>query len=430
MFARVPPRKAGEAARRPRGIVRGPRAILALLTALNLLNYLDRYVLSAVLPKLQEDLRLSHFLGGSLATVFLIGYFATSPVFGDLADRVGPGGRKRLIALGVAVWSVATVASGVVKGAATLVVARAFVGIGEASYATIAPTLIDDVTAAKQKGRAMAIFSAALPVGSALGYVVGGAVEHAHGWRAAFFVAGGPGILLAFLCLLIAEPFRGAATTAANVLASARTLWRVALYRRAVLGYCAYTFAIGGFAYWVPTYLHLRYGLDPGTASVRFGLVTVVSGFIGTLAGGGLGDLAVRRDERRARAGAGPSLAVARGNLLVCTLAAGLGAPLAAAAIGAPTATAFLLLVFPCEVALFLLSGPVNVVLLRSVPVALRASAMALAIFAIHLLGDLWSPPLLGLAADYVPMALAMSIVPLAFGLAAIVWWRASARLT
>ncbi|MDP9152394.1 MAG: MFS transporter, partial [Myxococcota bacterium] len=106
----MPAEESGHARPLARGMIGGPRAILALLTALNLLNYLDRYVLSAVLPRLQEDLHLSHFFGGSLATVFLIGYFATSPVFGNLADGAGVGGRKRLIAAGVVVWSLATVA--------------------------------------------------------------------------------------------------------------------------------------------------------------------------------------------------------------------------------------------------------------------------------------------------------------------------------
>ncbi|MDP9149972.1 MAG: MFS transporter, partial [Myxococcota bacterium] len=325
-------------------------------------------------------------------------------------------------------------ASGLVRGAASLVVARALVGVGEASYATIAPTLIDDVTEAKGKGRAMAVFSAALPIGSAMGYLVGGAVEHGHGWRAAFFVAGGPGLVLALMCLFIAEPTRRAVVVP-RALGAARTLWRVVLYRRAVLGYCAYTFAIGGFAYWAPTYLHVRYGLEPGVASVRFGLVTVAGGFIGTLIGGWLGDSGGRAARNRPRPAGGNTAtdadaAIARGNLVVCALAAGLGAPLALAAIAAPTATAFFALLFPCEIALFLLSGPVNVVLLRSVPGALRASAMALGIFAIHLLGDLWSPPLLGFVADHAPIALAMSLAPLAFAVAAIVWWRASAGLT
>src|SRR5918911_1220168 len=114
-----------------------PATILALLTGLNLLNYLDRLVLSAVLPKVQETLHLSSFVAGALATVFLIGYFATSPIFGALA----------------------------------------VVGIGEASYATLAPTIIDDMSPPDRKGRWLALFYVAIPIGSALGYLPGGFVE-------------------------------------------------------------------------------------------------------------------------------------------------------------------------------------------------------------------------------------------------------------
>jgi MFS family permease len=417
------------------GYIRSPVAILALLTTLNLLNYLDRYVLAAVLPKMQEELGLSNVMGGWLATVFLVGYFATSPVFGALADRVGTGGRKRLMMIGVSVWSAATLATGLVHGAAALVAARAAVGVGEASYATIAPTLIDDLATPAQRGRWMAVFNAAIPVGSALGFVVGGAVEHAHGWHAAFFVAGTPGILFALLCLLIAEPVRRGAASR-DLFASARALLRIPLYRGAVLGYCAHTFAIGGFAYWAPKYLHARYALEPGRASEYFGLVTVVSGLVGTLVGGWLADRAARR-----RPEADRDTALVRASLSVCALSAGLGAPLAAAAILAGTAPRFFAFVVPCEVAIFLSSGPINLALLRSVPAGLRASAVALGIFFIHLLGDMWSPLLIGFLADGTAgsrdssseasrWVWAMMTAPVVFAAASIVWWRASTRLT
>ena len=412
------------------GIIRNPKIVLALLTGLNLLNYIDRFVMAAVLPKVQEDLQLSNFVGGSLATIFLIGYFATSPIFGSLSDRAGVGGRKRLMMVGVSVWSVATLASGLVHGTMALVAARAAVGVGEASYSTIAPTLIDDIATPEQRARWMATFSAAMPIGSALGYVVGGAVEHSQGWRAAFFVAGGPGLVLALLCLLIAEPVRRHSSPGASgaLLSSARSLLRIRGYRQTVLGCCAYTFAIGGFGYWAPKYLHARYGLEAGRASVTFGLLTVVGGFIGTMAGGWLADRNVRRQAGREGAdhldaNAADAMAT-RANLSVCALGVGLGAPLVAAAIAAGEARTFFMLLIPCEIALFLSAGPVNVATLRSVPAELRATAMALLIFAIHLFGDLWSPPLIGLAADYAPMAWAMMAGPLFFALAALVWGR------
>jgi MFS transporter, Spinster family, sphingosine-1-phosphate transporter len=417
------------------GVIRNPKIVLTLLTALNLFNYLDRFVMAAVLPKVQDDLQLSNFIGGSLATIFLIGYFATSPIFGALGDRARVGGRKRLLMIGVSVWSVATVASGLARGTASLVAARAAVGVGEASYTTIAPTLIDDIAKPEERGRWMATFSVATPLGSALGYVVGGAVEHAHGWRAAFFVAGGPGLALALLCLLIAEPMlrQGAPSPSRSVLlGSVRTLLRRSSYRNTVLGLCAYTFAIGGFAFWAPKYLSVRYGTEPGPASVTFGLVTVAGGLVGTLAGGWLADRWVRG--RASRSAGGPidpqseDALATRANLSVCALGVGLGAPLAAAAVAAPSAHAFFAWLLPCEVALFLGSGPVNVAILRSVPPELRATAMALCIFAIHLFGDLWSPPLIGLVADHAPMAWAMMAGPLFYALAAIAWQRGAAH--
>jgi MFS transporter, Spinster family, sphingosine-1-phosphate transporter len=422
-------------------VIRRPALVLGLLTALNLLNYLDRFVLSAVLPKVQDDLHLSNFVGGSLATVFLIGYFATSPLFGALADRAKVGERQRLIAAGIGVWSIATVATGLVHGTVALFAARAFVGVGEASYATIAPTFIDDLAPPRRRSAWMSYFSAAVPVGAALGYIVGGGVEAAtNSWRAAFFVAGGPGIALALFCLFIAEPPRRAQPARPDVLASLGSLARLPLFVRAVIGFCAYTFAIGGFAYWAPKYLAARYGMEAGHAAKAFGEVTVAAGLVGTLLGGWLGDRMTRARQRRAEDARGGTpdasdvdLAASRGNLDLCAVSAALGAPLAAAAILATTPAGFFAWAFPCEVALFLSGGPINVVLMRSVPPDLRASAMAVCIFAVHLLGDLWSPPLIGFVADRAPMQWAMLGVPIAYAAGAIVWWsgpRTSARLT
>jgi MFS family permease len=465
--------------------IRSPKLILALLTVLYLLNYLDRYVLSAVIADVQGDLSLSNFVAGCLPSVFLIGYFATSPVFGMLGDRgrqrggsagAGPrtvagssdrggiGVRNVLLAAGVAVWSAATVASGLAQNAAAMIASRAIVGVGEASYGTLAPPLIDEIAPPTRKSTWMSFFSAATPVGSALGYLVGGAVRHAHGWRAAFYVAGVPGLIAAGLCLLLhparlqgtspesAPAATSLAATAANapVAGAARALLSIGLYRSSLVGYCAYTFAIGGFSFWAPKYLHERYGIETGLASYRFGLLTVAGGIVGTLLGGALADRAVRRERARRSAVSGPPMlsahdaasetseragddVIARANAKVCAIACAVGTPLALAAICAPTAGAFFALALPCQIALFILSGPINVTLLRSAPLALRASAMAVCIFAIHAFGDLWSNPLIGLIADHAPMQTAMYAVPVAFLMAAIVWWRgalASARLT
>jgi MFS family permease len=399
-------------------VIRKPAAILALLTALNFLNFIDRWVLAAVLPLVQADLHLSGFVAGSLATVFLIGYFVTSPLFGHAADRGLPGGRKRIMAAGVAVWSVATAATGLAGGAGGLIASRAVIGVGEASYMAVAPTIIDDMAAPEKKGRWLSIFYLAIPVGSALGFVIGGIVGKNFGWRAAFFTVGAPGILAAALCLLIVEPLQHVVRERVALMKSATTLAAMPLYRRGVLGYAAQTFAIGGFGYWAPTVIYRRFGLPLDKASATFGVILVLAGGAGTILGGAWTD----RWIKRARA-AGNDETAARIALRVCAISGAVAAPAGAACFLATTSTQFFAMAFVCELALFLSTSPINAALLRSVPGTMRATAMAMSIFAIHLFGDLWSPPLLGYLMDHLPITTAMMGVPIAIATSAVVWW-------
>jgi len=458
-------------------MIRNKTAILVLLTGLNLLNYIDRFVVSAVLKKIQGPgseggLELSNLEGGLLATAFLLGYFVTSPWFGARADR---GARKGLIALGVGVWSLATVASGLATGVGSMLVARVFVGVGEAAYATLAPTIIDDITPPEKKGKALAVFYVAAPVGSALGYLIGGFIEARWGWRTAFFVAGPPGMMLALACLLIKEPERKLREAKGGARQALRTLAKIPLFRRAVLGYCAYTGAVGAFAYWAPKYLAEKFGdvsnglaklanLGPAanalisnlwhpdqlvaslansgakvpvlhgildgvltneTADYYFGVVTVVAGATGTIVGGRLADRANLRfpttpdtayDASENRRGLNALLRV-------CAIGMCIAAPMTAVAFALPTPVGFFAAAFFAEIGLFLSTSPVNAIGLRAVPPELRASAMAAMIFAIHLLGDLWSPSVLGLLTDLLPATIAMMAVPLTFALSASVWW-------
>lgn len=420
-------------------MIRNPLAILVLLTGLNLLNYMDRLVLSAVLPRVQDALSLSNFVGGSLATIFLLGYFATSPIFGALGDRMK---RRGLIAFGVLVWSAATFATGLTTTAPALVAARALVGLGEASYATLAPTIIDDIAPAEKKGRWLAYFYAAAPIGAALGYLVGGLVEKHFGWRASFYVAGGPGVLLAAACMLIVEPERRMSADKPRILRSIGTLLGIRLYRRAVAGYCAFTFAVGGFSFWAPTFLFRRFDMSLAKANFLFGLITVVGGALGTAIGGVFADRRTRRvleqleaeskeegvPQREARVppirdlDAERERRVSAASLRICAIGTLFAAPLAVVCFLAPSPSTFFVAVFFCEVALFSTTSPINVATLRSVPVTLRASAMALSIFAIHLLGDLWSPPFVGLLADRLPIATAMLSLPVAIAVGSALW--------
>lgn len=175
-----------------------PLWILIILTGLNLFNYLDRYVLSSVLESISKEWNLNDSQAGLLGSGFMFGYFLTSPIFGYLGDRSS---RKWLIAFGVAVWSLGTVLSGFAGGFAMLMFYRVLVGVGEASYATISPGILSDAFPPEKRNNAMTIFYMAIPLGAALGSLLGGLFDN---WRDAFIYAGVPGFFLAVLML----PFR------------------------------------------------------------------------------------------------------------------------------------------------------------------------------------------------------------------------------
>jgi len=414
-------------------MIKNKTAILALLTALNFLNYIDRMVLAAVLAHVEKDLDLSKLEAGLGASAFLAGYFLTAPFFGSLADR---GQRKGLIAAGVAVWSIATAMTGFATGVWSLLAARAFVGVGEAAYATLAPTIIDDITPPERKNRALAIFYLAIPLGSAMGYMIGGTIDKHWGWRSAFFIAGGPGLVIALTCLLIAEPERKLAAAKAKIKDSLKTLAAIPLYRRAVIGYIAWTAAVGAFSFWAPEFLINRFPkqLDTQSANFWFGLVTVVAGTIGTIVGGRWADRSQLgivvpdgspHDHRDNRRGINELLRI-------CSYGMILAAPLTAVVFFMPMPIGFFGVAFVVELGLFLSTSPVNAIGLRSVPPELRASAMAAMIFAIHLFGDLWSPPLLGALRDgmeyliankITATTIAMMALPITFALSAYWWW-------
>lgn len=418
-------------------MIRNRIAIVALLTGLNLLNYLDRYIVAAVLERIKLEFALSDFEGSLLFLSFLLGYFVTSPVFGVLGDRMP---RKWLIAFGVLTWSIATIASGLATSLPALITARAIVGVGEASYATLAPTIIDDISPPDRKGKMLAIFYLAMPVGSALGFLAGGQMQKIWDWHVAFYIAGAPGIALAVLCLFIEEPPRALSKVKIAIASAIRTLSRIPLYRRGVLGYCAHTAAIGAFSSWGPTFLVRRFAdafaADPTTlagakqalasANFWFGSVTVVAGAIGTLVGGRMADRVLRElppvpiDASHLHHA---NRLAANAQLRVCAIGVAIAFPFAAAAFLAPSAPSFFAFAGIAEIGLFMSAAPINAIMLRTAPAHLRASAMAVGIFAIHLLGDLWSPSVLGLLLDHLDLVAAMMALPLGFAIAAVVWW-------
>ena len=415
-------------------VIRNRYAIVALLTGLNLVNYLDRFLVNAVSPKIKESLLLSDAETGLVVSAFMYGYFLTGPLFGFLGDRYR---RKGLIAAGIAVWSLGTIASGFATSLTELILARVVVGVGEASYATLGPTIIDDLSTEREKNRNLAIFYVAIPVGSALGFTLGGMMEEAWGWRSAFFVAGGPGLALALITLFILEPARTHDASAETVKKGSayRELLLSSKYRLVVLGYIAQTFALGGFTAWAPHFLYRRMWqesaviggkcLDLDVANFWFGVITVFTGLTGTAIGGKLADLWPDADRNTVA-------------LRVCAWSSLIAAPLALVALLVPTTFTFFLSLGACGLAIFTSVAPTNAAILGTVRPGLRATAMAASIFAIHLLGDLISPPLIGSVSDAFGDAAAacsgargltvgMYMLPFALAVSALFWWRGGA---
>src|SRR3989442_12071050 len=371
---------------------RAPGVILGALTTLNALNYLDRYVAAATLPLILADLAISDAQGGLLQSLFIVAYSLACAPAGWLGDV---GSRLRLVASGVFVWSLATVASGLAPGYALLLLARAVVGVGEASYAVVTPSLLSDCYPAERRARVLGIFYAAIPVGSALGYVVGGLVGEHFGWRAAFFVAGAPGMALAFVLLMLAEPRRGAydagAPRAATPLSLGGSL-RALVARRSWISNTGaqviYTFAMGGLATWMPTYFVRERGIPLATAASTFGLILVAAGFIGTLIGGRLSDALARRIPG--------AHFVLSGWSLVASIAFTLPAILA------PSSAIFWPSMFMTLLLLFMNIGPLNAAMANVLPADLRARGFAVTTGVMHPVRDAASPWLLGAASHAV----------------------------
>jgi MFS family permease len=382
---------------------------LGIVTLLNLLNYIDRYILAAVLPRIQSELHLTNSQAGFLATAFLLAYFLTAPFFGVLGDRQS---RTRLMSLGVIAWSVATVATGMMRNFTQLLMARACVGVGEAAYATISPALLSDYFPPDHRGRAFSTFYSAIPVGAASGYLLGGIIEAALGWRAAFYVVGLPGIVAALLALTVREPPRGSAEeTASAELESTPppgSLFRNFAYLGSVAGLVAYTFALGGLQLWIPKFLSEVRGLELARADFLVGLITVVAGLAGTFVGGVAGDrLSVRMKS---------------GQLWLCAISSVAGIVPMWLALTVTSMPVYLACFFIAEFLLFLSTGPINVVIVNVVPIGLRATAMAGSIFAIHLFGDAISPPIVGWLADRSSLAEAVLIMPAAVAVSGLIW--------
>ena len=332
-----------------------------------------------------------------LQSAFILSYSLVSPLAGWMGDRWA---RLRLAAAGVLVWSVATVASGLAPSYAALLLARTVIGVGEASYAVVTPSLLSDLYPPERRARVFAIFYAAIPAGTALGYALGGTIGSAFGWRTAFFAAGIPGAVLALTLLCLAEPERGASDSADTRPATPLGLGP------SLRALCARRSYLYNTAAHVLDYLREQKTLTLATASTTFGLLLLIAGFAGTVLGGQLTD----RLASRLR---GAPFAISGWGLVLSLL-------FTAGAVLAPAPAIFWPCTFVTLLLLFLNIGPLNAAMANVLPPDLRARGFALTTMAIHLLGDAASPWLIGVVSDHVGLTAPILAAGVLLGIAGV----------
>lgn len=388
------------------------RFALTLLLLINLLNYIDRYILSSTIAGIEKDL-LGHLAEnkrkapvGMLATCFMVSFMVFAPIFGSLVGKIS---RWHLIGGGIIFWSLASGLSGIsgtfsniqhhtnndhllalsgIIGTFTfLAITRCMVGIGEAAYGPIAPTILSDYYPENRRGMIISIFYAAIPVGSAMGYTFGAIV----GWPDAFYWVIPPGVLLGIICFFQKEPDTesqnlNSPSKTINLKNAVQTLFKIPSYALNCLGMTANTFAIGGIAFWLPNYVaHYRQFGTEKEAGTWMGGIIILSGMGATLMGGFLGDYFKKWHK-------GSYFTVSGVGML-------LGFPAFLLVLFVPFPAAWIFVAVSCF-CLFLNTGPTNAILLNVSPPVFRSMAFAINIFMIHAFGDAISPWIIGLIAD------------------------------
>ncbi len=361
-----------------------PLTALITLTALNLVNYVDRSVLNAVQPLVQQEFHVNKAELGFLSTAFLIFYTIAAPFVGPLADRYS---RKIIIAFGAFFWSALTLLTAVTHTYTELLIRHTLVGIGEATFVTIAPTFVADLFSERLRGRIFGVFYLAIPVGFAAGYLLGGHLGPTYGWRFPFYMAAAPGFLLGVAVLFLKEPERGGFDSVAETAERGTVLGlaRNPAFLTATLGMAAMTFSLGGILVWIPQFLNAERHYSLEAANSIFGVIVVVDGLLASIAGGLLGDFLLKR--------------MKSAYYLVSAVSMALGVPFMIVALF----TQGRMMVPAIAVAAFFLllnTSPLNTALVNSVGAHIRATAIAVNIFIIHFLGDVPSPTMMGWVAD------------------------------
>lgn len=376
-------------------------SILILLLAANLLNYIDRQILYAVFPLIKTDFNLSDTQLGFLGSAFMLSYMIFAPLLGWVGDRVR---NSRLASGGLAFWSLATAMSGIAGSYPILLFSRSLVGIGEASFGVVSPGMLANVFSREVRGRILSFFYLAIPLGSAIGYLLGGILGYHFGWPAAFLLVALPGLLLTIPVWRIPiigkfEEKTKPGSTDSFSMQPYLALFRNRSYMLNALAMAAMTFALGGLAQWIPTFITRYHHLNIMEANTAFGAITVVAGISGTLLGGWLGDLFQKKTNK--------------GYLLVSAAGFLLSIPCCLLAILTSDVWTCMLAIFLAECLLFLNTGPLNTIIVNVSHPLYRATAFALNIFLIHALGDAISPSVIGWCSDLFNLRTALLIAPL-----------------
>ncbi|XP_013186867.1 protein spinster isoform X3 [Amyelois transitella] len=280
---------------------------VGILCFVNLINYMDRFTLAGVLGDVKNEFAIGDDMAGLLQTVFVVAYMVFAPIFGYLGDRHS---RRAIMAFGVALWSITTFLGSFIKHFAWFAVFRGLVGVGEASYSTIAPTIISDLFVGNVRTKMLALFYFAIPVGSGMGYIVGSLAGAAAGnWRWGLRVTPFLGsVAVALILWVMEDPERGQAEESQIKPTSygddLRSLVRNRSFMMSTLAFTCVAFVTGALAWWGPQYIFLGLTLQPDVditierLSLMFGVVTMVAGLLGVPLGAWLGTALVKRFPR------------------------------------------------------------------------------------------------------------------------------------
>lgn len=382
-----------------------------LLLGLNLLNYIDRYILPGAQPLIQHEFHATDEQMGALTTAMFFFYMLAAPATGWLGDRMS---RKPLIIAGAILWSLATLGTAWVHSYWMFYLRQAFVGIGEATFGIYAPAVLADFYPERDRNRILSIFYVAIPVGAALGYMAGGTMGSIWGWRAPFFICAIPGLVIAALYMGIGqEPVRGASDHLSETITRATVmgLFRNPAFLTGTLGLAMLTFAMGGISAWMPTFLHRFADLSVAKASVTVGGITVIDGIAGTLIGGWIAQRWLRTNHR--------ALYLLSFWSVVLTLPCGAMVFFGPRSLTIPS-------LFAAEFFLFLNTGPLNTAIVNAVSAPVRATAISINLFCIHFFGDTFSPQIIGAISDHTNLALGLGATLITLAISAVILFAGS----